>query len=322
VKRAPLLFVLLASFGDERITEGLEEPFAVQDAQFIEGELPGLPPDRETVAPRPTAATTELTYLRPGLADVEFFGWATLDAVAVAARLEGQGTGYWVVPTGPPDPTVQGEPVRVWRFNADLHDALPPGRHRILVAATNAAGGAGNQVATSLCVNRPVPDNGNACDPRKAPPELAITLTWDRPVDLDLAVVTPDGTIVAARTPTKGLGADQKIVRNAAEATPPGVGYLDADSNADCHVDGRQRETVVFQNQPAPGTYLVYANLHSPCGQSSVRYTVSRHTRAALDPAAGTFTVAESDTRSGTLLAVQANGGTRLGTFVAELPVP
>lgn len=323
MRRAALLLAcVIPACGDGRITRGLEEPIAVHDAQFIEGELPGAPPDRELVAPRPTAATTELTALRPGLAEVPFFGWATLDAVAVAARIEGQGTGYWVIPTGPPDPTVQGEPVRTFRFVADLHASLSPGNHRLLVAATDEAGRTGSQVATALCVSRLVPDNGNVCDPRKAPPELVISLTWDRPADLDLAVVTPNGDVIAARTPSKGLATDQQIDRRAIGKTPDGVGFLDVDSNAGCRTDGRQIENVVFQSRPEPGSYLVYVNLHDTCGEPSVRYAVTRHTRVALDPQAGTFSVAESDRTGGTLVAVQANGSTSIGTFVTELFVP
>ncbi|MBX3219320.1 MAG: hypothetical protein KF795_02300 [Labilithrix sp.] len=305
-----------------RITEGLEEPFAVHDAQFLDGELPGLPPDEGTAAPRPTAATTETTVLRPGLPNVAFFGWATLDAVSVAARIEGQGSGYWVVPAGPPDPQVQGEPVRVWRFVADLHRSLTPGRHRLLVSALDDAGRAGNQVATSLCIHRRVPDNGNACDATKAPPEVAVSLEWDRPVDLDLVVVTPSGEAIAARSPAKGLGAEEKINRSSPDKNPPGAGYLDFDSNSGCRIDARQLENVVFQERPAPGSYLVYANLHDACGEPSVRYTVTRWARAVVDPAAGTYEVVPAGKWSGTAVAIQANGGTRLGTFVAEFFVP
>jgi hypothetical protein len=308
--------------GDKTLTEGLEEPIAVHDAQFIEGKLPGLPADQQLYAPRPTAATTEVTSLRPSLAGVTFFGWATLDAVSLSAQIEGQGSGYWVVPAGAPDPSVQGEPVRVWRFVADLHDSLLPGRHRLLVAATDAAGRTGSQVASTLCINRPVPDNGNACDPKRPPPEFVISLAWDSPADLDLLVVTPSGEIVASRSPAKGLTADQRIDRNALEKNLPGSGFLDLDSNENCHIDGRQRENVVFQDRPAPGSYLVYVNLHDACHEKAVRYAVSRHSRTLGEAGAGTFSVIETDRTNGTLAAIQANGSTRLGTFVTELIVP
>ncbi len=322
MRRVLALAVLAFSgCGDRTITRGLDEPIAVHDAQFIEGRLPGLPPEQPAVAPRPTAATTEVTFLRPRLANVAFFGWATLDAVSVAAQIEGLGSGHWVLPAGAPDPSVQGEPVRVWRFVADLHESLSPGRHRLLVAATDAAGKTGTQVATSLCVNRLVPDNGNVCDPAKPPPELVVSLAWDTPVDLDLLVVAPSGEIVASRSPTKGLAADQKINRNELDKNLPGIGFLDHDSNEGCHIDGRQIENVVFQEKPAPGSYLVYVNLHDACHEPTVRYAVSRHTRSA-GPQPGTFTVVETERTEGILAAVQANGSARLGTFVTELFVP
>lgn len=313
----------VAACGDSTLTEGLHEPIAVQGGQFVEGPIPGLPPDGALENPRPTAASTEVTSLRPRLAGVPFFGWATLDAVSVSAQIEGLGTGHWVLPTGPADPTVQGEPVRTWRFLADLHDALPPGRHRLLVAATDIDGKTGSQVASSLCIQRLVPDNGNVCDPQKVPPQFVISLAWDRPVDLDLLVVTPSGEIIGSRNPGKGIGPDDNVRRNAIDqSAPPGSGFLDMDSNHDCHIDGRQIEDVIFQDKAEPGSYLVYVNLHDACGERAVHYTVSRHARTALDPAAATYSVTEESRTSGTLTAIQATGDTSLGTFVAEFFIP
>lgn len=320
--RGLAVFLFAVACDGTRVTAGLEEPFAIEGGQFHEGRLPGAPPEEPPAPPRATAVTTEVTRLHPGLAAVPFFGWATLDAVAVAARIEGLGTGYWVVPTGPPDPQVQGEPVRTWRFVADLHESLPPGRHRMLVAALDGAGRAGTQVESALCVQRKVPDNGNACDPSKAPPALVVSLAWDRPADVDLVVVTPDGRAISSRSPSKGLGADQRIDRSAPDQNAPGVGYLDFDSNNGCSNDGRQLENVVFQEHPEPGSYLVYVNLHDACREPSVRYVVSRWSRAGVEGRPDAFTVTESERKSGTLQAVQANGGVRLGTFVTEFFVP
>ena len=212
--------------------------------------------------------------------------------------------------------------MRTWRFVADLHESLLPGRHRMLVAALDDAGRAGTQVESTICVNRKVPDNGNACDPAKAPPALVISLAWDRPADLDLIVVTPDSQMISSRSPSKGLGTEQKINRGAPDQNAPGVGYLDFDSNNGCTNAGRQLENVVFQEQPAPGTYLVYVNLHDSCREPSVRDVVSRWSRAGVEGQPTSFTVAESDRKSGTLQAVQVNAGTQLGTFVAEIFVP
>jgi hypothetical protein len=318
--------VALACDDGAVVTRGLEEPLSIEGAQFASGALPGAPPESPPLAPRPTAATTEVTYLEPRRAGVPFFGWATLDAVAVGARFEGIGTGYWVVPAGPPDPQVQGEPVRTWRFTADFHDALPPGRHRLLVAAIDAEGRAGSQVAASVCIQRLVPDNGNVCDPKKAPPELVVSLAWDRPVDLDLVVITPDSRPISAKSPSVNVPEDGGVSRRGGGTAAPsagvGVGYLDRDSNADCHVDGRQIENIVFAEKPAPGSYLVYVNLHDACGEPSVSYTVTRHVRSGVEAEPGAFGVAEVEKKSGSLVAVQANGSAGVGTFVTEFFVP
>lgn len=318
------MFVLAGAFAlsckGEVVTEGLEEPISVQGGQFFEGALPGTPPGQPPVAPRPISASTDRTALRPGITGVPFSGWATIDAVAVAARFDGQGQGYWVVPTGPLDPQVEGDPVRVWRFVTDLHASLPPGRQRFVVAAIDDAGRAGTQVDSTVCINRSVPDNGNACDPAKAPPEFVVSLAWDRPADLDLILFAPDNQAISSRSPSKGLAEDAQVSRASLDKTPPGVGYLDVDSNSGC-TPGRQLENVVFQERPPPGSYLVYVNLHDACGEPAVHYTVTRHGRTA-GPGAGTFAVTELDRKSGTALAVQANGSSKFGTFVVEYLVP
>lgn len=306
----------------QTITEGLDEPIAVDGGQFIAAALPGSPPEGAPSAPRATAASTERTYLTARDTGVPFFGWATLDTVAVAARIENQGSGYWVVPAGPPDPAVQGEPVRVWRFLADFHETLAPGRHRMLVAAIDEQGRAGSQVATSLCVHRRVPDNGNVCDARKAPPETVISLTWDRPVDLDLAVVTPDGQTISAKSRSAHLATDEKVSRVATDKNRPNVGYLDRDSTAHCARDGRQMENVVFAERPAPGSYLVYVSLRDACHEPSVRYTVTRWVRAGVEGRPDEFQVHEAERTTGALVALQATHGAKLGTFVTEIFVP
>jgi len=302
--RRVLVLGLLLACGDRPITEGLDEPIAVQGGQFIEGELPGSTPDGALAAPRPTAATTEKTSLTQRIAGVPFFGWATLDAVAVGARIENEGDGYWVTPTGPPDPTVPGEPVRTWRFLADFHDSLQPGRHRLLVAAIDDQGRAGSQVATTICVNRLVPDNGNVCDPKKAPPDTVISLTWDRPVDLDLVVVAPDGRILSAKNPSLG------------DRPAP---FLERDSLTGCIDDGRHLENVVFSEKPAAGSYLVYVNLHDACREASVRYTLTRWIRAGVEGKGDEFSVFEAEKKSGSLVAIQTNQSSGLGTFVTEV---
>lgn len=310
--------LVVLACGDVAVVPGVSEPFAVQGGQFLRGELPGAPALPE-ISPRPTAATPGSLALRPRLLGVPFSGWATADAVSVAARIAGQGDGYWVLPTGPLDPAVPGS--RVWRLLADLHE-IPPGRHDLVMSALDDAGRAGSIVTTSLCIGRIVPDNGNVCDPRVAPPELVVSLTWDRPSDLDILVVTPDNTIVSSKRTAVGLAEDGRVDRNRPANTAAGVGYLDLDSNRGCALDGRQVENIVFPEKPAPGSYLVYVSLADPCHERVTSYVVSEWARSVVDQAQKTFEPLLVRSTAGRLTDVQASPPEALGTFVMELVVP
>jgi hypothetical protein len=104
--RSALVGVLFALCGCSSLDghSGLGEPFVVHNAQFFSGELPGEPPlepgsGASPVPPTTTSGTPSKADLRQGLAGVSFTGQASDDAVVVATRLEGEGTGYWLLPT-------------------------------------------------------------------------------------------------------------------------------------------------------------------------------------------------------------------------------
>jgi uncharacterized protein YfaP (DUF2135 family) len=161
-----------------------------------------------------------------------------------------------------------------------------------------------------------IPDNGSSCDPTKAPPALVVSLGWDARVDLDLRVVTPSRKVVDSKhPPTADDGEDGKLDRNA-----PGVGSIDYDSFASCVPDGRRRESLVFQETPPPGTYLVYANLFDACAQPGVAFEVSVH-RAVAGDAPDTLRLEQASHQAGQLQAAHANGGGALGSFVTSFTI-
>lgn len=310
------IFTLLGC-GDHSLTEGLEEPISVHDAQFVKGELPGSKPlsaadiaDGEVQEdPRPTPPGTDVVYLRQGLAGTRFYGWTSADSVAVAIKVEGEGTGYWLLPAGRPDPALNG--ALTWDLTLDLHASLTAGLHELRVAAIDSEGKSGTQATTTICVNSLVPDNGNACYPDIAPPDLVIGLEWNSNADLDLIVITPDGQRIESKNPTSAVKDDSGNI----DTTADGIGNLDFDSNKDCRTDGRRREHVVFQKNPPAGNYFVYTNLHQACGTESAAYRVSLHTRTRGGG------VKSTPRAAGELIALQANGSTELGTFVTQFKV-
>lgn len=317
---------LVALFGcsEQPLTRGLEEPFSVQDAQFVEGELPGKPPlsaediqeGKEPVQPQATGGITDVFPIASGTAAVEFRGFTTPDALSVGMKLEGQGSGYWLFPTGSVAAAYDGQ--LQWTRLADFHKSAKPGRHRMLFAAIGKDGKSGTQYSSTVCLLPEVPDNGNACNPQERPPGAVVSLSWDTPVDLDLRLRTPNGQLVDAKDPSSAIPPEGSTTT---DPTQPGTGVLDFDSNQECVIDGVQRENVVFETSAPSGLYQVYANLYSACGEKAVSYEVTLHLRVPGDKP-DTFGVQEIHLASGVALDFHANGDAQIGTFVTEFLIP
>ncbi|HSC85699.1 MAG TPA: hypothetical protein VLC09_00430 [Polyangiaceae bacterium] len=323
--RAPiglLLALATTACSEHPLTTGLTEPISVQGAQFVEGDLPGLPPlSSEDIVngvepEKPSARTPaiELSNLQPGTPAVRFSGQVTDDALSIGVKLKGEGTGYWLLPSR--DVDVTDPNFLTYDFLADFHEFVEPGPHVLEVAAFDADGHSGNKAETNICLGSLIPDNGNACEPTKQPPDLVVTLSWDGPADLDLIVVTPSGKVVDSRNPSTADPDEEGVV----DPNQPGVGNLEFDSNRACVIDGAQREHLVFQTVPTQARYHIYANLNRACDTDSVRFDLTYHGRVP-GKEAGTFDV-ESDVKlTGTLIAAQANGGRQLGTFLTDLKI-
>lgn len=297
----------------ESLTQGLEEPIQIQGAQFRRGELPGSPPADEPRAPHPTSLASQGRTVEQGSSGISIVGRASPDAESIAVMLDGGGgSGYWVLPVGTPEPQFNDEPA--FGFSVVFGREIA-GMQRLRVAAIDAQGESGTQSELEICVAPRVPDNLNACVPTIAPPELVVSLSWDRGADLDLAVVTPSGKQVSPKDPS--------TVNLDDEGNPvPGesVGVFDLDSNAGCKNDGRRLENLVFQESPEPGRYLIYANLFDACGEDSVRFSSVLYEKTRGD-ADDTYSVSRSLETYGVLTSAQANAGTKLGTFVTQFQV-
>jgi hypothetical protein len=192
--------------------------------------------------------------------------------------------------------------------------------------AIDAAGVAGRQVDAPVCIDSVIPDNMHACVPDRAPPAAVVTLRWDDNFDLDLHVVTPDGTDINPRHP---------LVPAAAGTPPPTPdspailcsplrlatfdACIDRDSLGSCIPDGLRQEDVIFTSAPAPGPYRVYVDPFAPCGQPAVRFTVSVYTRSGVCP---NCALAPIFTQSGELLSIQVTGGATAGLFIQQIELP
>jgi hypothetical protein len=312
------LALSLSACSGAKSETGLGEPLRLRNASFKSGDLPGEPPSpTSTTSPLVTSFETASTVVRPGQTEKGLLGRASPDTVAVGLRFADVGSGYWVLPVDGPDPQNNGE--LVWQTLADFGSDVPAGLHPLRVVAIDGSGHAGVQRELSVCVTPSIPDNLNACQPTTAPPSAVLSLSWDTAVDLDLVVVTPEGRIVDAKHPRtiappppgpSSSGVDAGVTAS--------VGTFDRDSNGGCAIDGVQRENLVFQARPPPGSYLVYASLFDACGQPPVHFRLSLfEPEVTADPKV--LHLVESITKKGTLLPLEASGGSTLGTFVTEV---
>ncbi len=311
----------LACSGDP-LTQGLEQPLRVQDAQFREEELPGLPPltgedvinGAGPTAPYVSGINLPNSLIRQGETARAISGTASDDAAAVAIRLGELGSGYWLLPTANADALNPGQVE--WRLRASFGHDVAPGLHRLLVAAIDERGRSGTRGAVNVCIAREVPDNGNACDPTTPPPALVVSLAWDAPVDLDLRVITPSGKVVDS----KHASTAPEDEAGDFDPSAPGTGIFDVDAVAHCLDSGKRRESLIFQDTPEPGTYLVYADLYDACGEANVHFDASLHV-AEDGEEPDTFAPRRTFQQAGQLQAVHATGGAKLGMFVTSFNV-
>lgn len=304
----------LAGCDGQPYTIGAFEPVRVPEGTFFEGSLPG---DDAAVTPRITNAGAVGSIVTQGQSSIRYSGLSTPDTWSVAIGVPDVGTGYWMVPVGGPDTTQNNE--LVFSFDADFTDAVPYGLQTLALVAIGEQGQPGPRYETTVCV-LPEAANNNlaACDPATPPQSAVISLTWDTQVDLDLIVVTPEGKVVRAKTPTTALVESGPVPT--ATINDPSTGRLSRDSNADCRIDGIRRESLVFPGEPPPGDYTVYANLSQACGRPSVHFQATLYRR--VDAEDGTFPIEETRLASGTLLPLQADDSAELGLRLATVTLP
>jgi hypothetical protein len=313
----PLLAIVSCSEDGVPYLDGLGEPVTVAGGTFVPGPLPGTPPvdggvvvDAGADAGPADLSISQLISANelaiPGAAGKSFSGLASADAVAIGVRFPDLGTGYWVVPTGSPDPMYPGQ--AAWSLNASFLPTDPTGFHDLRFVAIDQFGNAGMASDTPICVASRIPDNYNSCDPTIAPPDAVITVEWDTDLDLDLQVTTPDGRVVDPKHPaTMDLDGGKP---------GPDVGVIDRDSLANCVPDGLRQEDLVFQQRPT-GSFQIAVNIFSACDKAGANFTV------IVNEATGTVPnrhLVETFRRSGDLASFNANGGLAPGLFVVTYP--
>jgi hypothetical protein len=293
---------------------GVTEPLLVHGAQFVSGPLPGQPPtDGGPAAPSGDAAVTfppltitafqvEYPLALPGATNKSVAGRASSDTSAIGVKLQGLGSGYWVLPVGNPDPDFPGQ--SDFALSADFSANDPTGARQLLAVAIDSNGNGGIQQESPLCLTQKIPDNLHECVKTNVVPRAVFTLQWDADWDLDLHVILPDGADVNPKQPV--------TVPSEGGPPAPGVGKIDRDSVRGCVDDGWREEDLVFPQSPAKGTYQLYVDPFSSCGLQAVRFNMIVSEPGADGSLHPTFT------RSGEFIRTQETGGGSRGLFVFE----
>jgi hypothetical protein len=296
---------LSAGCDSEPYLVGLDEPIVVHQTEFKRGDLPG-DADNDDYDPesdnRITALELNFGVMKPGTPNLTMKGRVTDDVYAVAIRFTDLGTGYWLKPVGPEDPTVPGE--LTFDFVLDVASEIEAGRHTFAAVAFDKDGRAGQHYTIAICVGSDVPDNGNACNAETEPPPAVASLSWNTDADLDLTIIAPDGTTYDRTNRFVKVGDQQ-------------VAGLDADGVTACLADGRRRENFVWNVRPGQGAWLAYANLFDACGKTAVSFELTLYRRQRHDD--GTFAQVPEQTIRGEFLRAQANGG--VGNPLYLLPI-
>jgi hypothetical protein len=319
MRRLPLLILLCACNGVVS-PSGLGEPLVVKSATFLKGNLPGHAPRATGETAGAGAQVTDIltgsSLIAQGQSGHGFTGHVSKDAYSIGVRFESLGSGYWLLPVAGPDPSQEGQ--LTWSFSVDFGYALPSGSEPLVFVAFDQNGVAGDQQRFTVCVDREIPDNLNACDAKLRPPAEIVALSWDTNADVDLIVHTPDGKIVDAKHPTTAASRSGGIPTSGLPAESPTTGYIDRDGNQNCVADSSHRENLIWSEAPEGGQFNVYVNLFSACGAAATTFRVTKYQRQAIEDGK-TFSLVEGDSVVGTLLPAQANGGAGNPLYVTSV---
>lgn len=228
---------------------GADAQLSVRGATFVRGALP----KSTRSEPRVEAAFLGQTAFPAAFQGKTFTGSLGDGATAALVMLEGD-SGYWIVPGGPGLVETPNLPT----FDAPLSfsRAARVGPHVLKVVAVDDAERLGPEKPVAFTLTTlPLADE-----------PLVFSLYWDRPSDLDLHVVLPDGTEV--------FEDEMNSWEPGMPGGPESGGALDIDSNPQCRIDGRNNENVIFRQAPPAGRYLVRVETSSLCGESSARFSV------------------------------------------------
>lgn len=252
-------------------TAGASSDPALGALMRIEGGqyVPGAFPAPSSAGPTVESVDLLTNTIWPGYRNKPIGGALGASASSAALALSGD-AGYWIVTAGVPSIATPGLPS--FAAVASFSTTLAPGAYTLEVHAVDASGRFGPPFRLVLDALASVPS-----DPAPRG-ELIVSLTWDTESDLDLHVVEPTGDEIYAGSPS--------TIPYPKPGQPPpdttSYGHLDFDSNADCVIDGRRREDVIWSGTAPSGGYSVRVDAASLCAQPMANWTATATFRGSV----------------------------------------
>lgn len=255
-----------AGCGGASADPGLSAYLRLSGAQYVPG---GLAAESDATAPLVTSVNLMTTKVAPGLQNLALSG-DVQNGSSVLIGLAGD-SGHWIVPATVADFQMPGD--FLFQTKMSLSPEVPVGTQTLLLKGVDAQGTVGPAQQVGLDVSPAIPTGA-----------LVISLAWDTEADLDLHVVAPNPT--DPTTPIEIWSKTPVGLPPHVPGTPPlagaeltaaiaAAGKLDFDSNANCVIDGRRRENVVFTEGPPAGDYVVRVDAFSMCGQVDAQWQVT-----------------------------------------------
>jgi len=262
---AALVAVGVAACQGASSSPGLGAMLRVEGAQVVQGNIDQVSQDQATAQVSGIATASNVAFRGSVAHGVS--GKVGPNAIAVAVGLPHDGV-YWILSGGSRD-SVATE-LLLFSSLLDFSPELGPdspvvvmddkGRPTLPVVfrAVTESGQLGPPLILSMLLSDSAPTG-----------TLVFSLRWSGPVDLDLRVVAPlpDGSGSVEIWSKNGSNLPEE---NQSAYKNKGVtGQLDFDSNANCRIDNRNREDVVWTGIPPVGQYTVRVDAFSLCGTLS-----------------------------------------------------
>jgi len=227
---------------------GSDAYMQIPGAQFIRGPMPA----GSAKGPAVEQIALLNANIWPGLTAFGIGGAIAPTATAAAVGLQGD-RGYWIVLAGTPNVAAPTYPT--FGATAEFSTGIVPGKYTLVVRAVDGNGNYGLP-KTQLLFGEAPPGPSLVGD-------LVVTLTWNNDANLDLHVVQPDGFELywdAESSETEMDGGS--------------YGYIDYNSNANCVIDGLDREDAIWPEEPPPGQYTVRVDAAALCGEPIANWNV------------------------------------------------